>query len=80
MKTEIDVGTQGWQDLDVKQFLESESWREVGRHQVRGRLEEIWKRPYTRTGHFPDKRLSASMSSFQRALQLAFSRHLSDNH
>jgi Tol biopolymer transport system component len=34
VKTEIDVGTQGWQDLDVKQLLESESWREVGRHQV----------------------------------------------
>ncbi len=48
MKTEIDVGTQGWQDLDVEQLPESESWREVGRHQVCGRLEEIWKRPYTR--------------------------------
>jgi hypothetical protein len=24
----------------------------VGRHQVRGRLQEIWKRPYTRKGHF----------------------------
>ena len=34
VKTEIDVGTQDWQDLDVKQLLESESWREVGRHQV----------------------------------------------
>ena len=52
MKTEIDVGTQGWQDLDVEQLLESESWRVVGRHQVRGRLQEIWKRPYTRKGHF----------------------------
>ncbi len=41
MKTEIDVGIQGWQDLDVEQLPESESWREVGRHQVRGRLEEI---------------------------------------
>ena len=40
VKTEIDVGTQGWQDLDVKQLLESESWREVGSHQVSGRLEE----------------------------------------
>ncbi len=52
MKTEIDVGTQGWQDLDVKQLLESESWRKVGRHQVRGRLEEIWKRHCTKKGHF----------------------------
>jgi hypothetical protein len=43
VKTEIDVGIQGWQDLDVEQLPESESWREVGRHQVRGRLEEIWK-------------------------------------
>ena len=43
MKTEIDVGIQGWQDLDVEQLPESESWRGVGRHQVRGRLEEIWK-------------------------------------
>jgi Tol biopolymer transport system component len=34
VKTEIDVGTQGWQDLDVKQLLESESWREVESHQV----------------------------------------------
>ena len=29
MKTEIDVGIQGWQDLDVEQLPESESWREV---------------------------------------------------
>ncbi len=43
MKTEIDVGIQGWQDLDVEQLLESECWRKVERHQVRGRLEEIWK-------------------------------------
>jgi hypothetical protein len=43
VKTEIDVGIQGWQDLDVEQLPESESWREVERHQVRGRLEEIWK-------------------------------------
>ena len=47
MKTEIDVGIEGWQDLDVEQLPESESWREVGRHQVRGRLEEIWKRHCT---------------------------------
>ena len=52
MKTEIDVGTQGWQDLDVKQLLESENWREVGSHQVSGRLKEIWKRHCTRKGHF----------------------------
>ena len=52
MKTDIDVGTQGWQDLDVEQLPEIESWREVGRHQVRGRLEEIWKRLCTRKGHF----------------------------
>ena len=45
MKTDIDAGTQGWQDLDVEQLPEIESWREVGRHQVRGKLEEIWKRP-----------------------------------
>ena len=51
MKTEIDVGIQGWQDLDVEQLPESESWREVGRHQVRGRLEEIWKRHCTIKGH-----------------------------
>ena len=43
IKTEIDVGIQGWQDRDVEQLPESESWRGVGRHQVRGRLEEIWK-------------------------------------
>ncbi len=43
VKTEIDVGIQGWQDLDVEQLLESESWKVVGRHQVHGRLEEIWK-------------------------------------
>ncbi len=79
MKIEIDVGTQGWQDLDVKQLLESESWREVGRHQVHGRLEEIWKRPYTRKGHFPDRRLSASMLPLPETLKLAFSRHLSDD-
>jgi len=47
VKTEIDVGIQGWQDLDVEQLPKSESWREVGRHQVRGRLEEIWKRHCT---------------------------------
>jgi len=41
VKTEIDVGTQGWQNLDVKQLLESESWREVESHQVSGRIEEI---------------------------------------
>ena len=52
VKTEIDVGTQGWQDLDVKQLLESESWREVESHQVSGRLEEIWKRHCTRKDHF----------------------------
>ena len=48
MKTEIDVGIQGWQDLDVEQLPKSESWREVGHHQVRGRLEEIWKRHCTK--------------------------------
>ena len=48
VKIEIDVGTQGWQDLDVKQLLESESWREVGSHQVSGRLKEIWKRHCTK--------------------------------
>ena len=79
MKTEIDVGTQGWQDLDVKQLLESESWREVGRHQVRGRLGEIWKRHCTRKGRFQKRRLSASMSPFPETLKLAFSRHLSDD-
>ena len=52
VKTEIDVGIQGWQDLDVEQLPESESWRGVGRHQVRGRLEEIWKRHCTIKGHF----------------------------
>jgi hypothetical protein len=52
VKTEIDVGIQGWQDLDVEQLPESESWREVGRHQVRGRLEEIWKRHCTKKSHF----------------------------
>ena len=52
MKTEIDVGIQGWQDLDVEQLPESESWREVGRYQVRGRLEEIWKRHCTIKGLF----------------------------
>ena len=52
MKTEIDVGIQGWQDLDVEQLPESESWRGVGRHQVRGRLEEIWKGHCTIKGHF----------------------------
>ena len=41
MKTDIDVGTQGWQDFDVEQLLESESWRVVGRHQVRDRFQEI---------------------------------------
>ncbi len=76
MKTEIDVGTQGWQDLDVKQLLESESWREAGHHQVRGRLEEIWKRPYTRKGRF--QKGDCQLQCHQ-ALQLAFSRHLSDN-
>ena len=38
VKTETDVGTQGWQDLDVEQLLG------VGRHQVFGRLEEIRRR------------------------------------
>ncbi len=52
VKTEIDVGTQGWQDLDVEQLLESESWRGVGSHQVGCRLEEIWKRHCTIKGHF----------------------------
>jgi len=52
VKTEIDVGIQGWQDLDVEQLLESESWRGVGRHQVRGRFEEICKRNCTRKGRF----------------------------
>ena len=53
MKTEIDVGIQGWQDLDVEQLLESDSWKEVGRHQVPGRLEEIWKRLCTIKKSFP---------------------------
>ena len=77
MKTEIDVGTQGWQDLDVEQLPEIESWREVGRHQVRGRLEEIWKRLCTKKWSFPNRRLSASMLPLRGALKLAFSRHLS---
>ncbi len=79
MKTEINVGTQGWQDLDVKQFLESESWREVGHHQVRGKLEEIWKRHCTRKGRFQKRRLSASMPSLPEGLKSAFSRYLSDD-
>ena len=79
MKTEIDVGIQGWQDLDVEQLPESESWREVGRHQVRGRLEEIWKRHCTIKESFPYRRLSASMSPLPGASKLAFSRHLSDD-
>ena len=76
VKTEIDVGTQGWQDLDVKQLLESESWREVESHQVSGRIEEIWKRHCTRKGHF--QRRDCQLQCRQ-ALQLAFSRHLSDD-
>ncbi len=77
IKTEIDVGTQGWQDLDVEQLLESESWRGVGRHQARGRLEEIWKRHCNKKGSFPYRRLSASMPSLPEGLKLAFFRHLS---
>jgi len=57
VKTEIDVGTQGWQDLDVKQLLESESWREVEVIKFSGRLDEIWKRHCTSKGSFPEKRL-----------------------
>ncbi len=78
MKTEIDVSIQGWQDLDVEQLPESESWKGVGRHQVRGRLEEIWKRHCTTKGSFPYRRLSASMLPLPAALKSAFSRHLSE--
>ena len=79
MKTEIDVGIQGWQDLDVEQLPESESWRGVGRHQVRGRLEEIWKKTLYYKGSFSYERLSASMPSLPGGFKLAFSRHLSDD-
>jgi len=43
VKTEIDVGIQGWQDLDVEQLPESESWRGVGRHQVLAGLKKYGK-------------------------------------
>ncbi len=71
IKTEIDVGTQGWQDLDVEQLPESESWREVGRHQVRGGLGEIWERLCTIKSHFPNRRLSASMPSLPVVIEVS---------
>jgi hypothetical protein len=54
------AGTYACQHLNVGQFPESESGREVVCHQIGGRLKKIWKRHFT-TGSSPEKRLSTSM-------------------
>jgi hypothetical protein len=46
--------------LNVGQFPESESGREVAHHQIGDKPKEIWKTHFT-TGCSPEKRLSASM-------------------
>ncbi len=47
-------------DLNVEQLPESESGREVVRHQIGGGLKEIWKRLHQSVS-FLERRLSASM-------------------
>jgi hypothetical protein len=47
-------------DFNVEQLPESKSGREAVRHQVCGRLKEIWKR-FHHSGSSLERRLSASM-------------------